>query len=65
MPLYEYRCMSCRSVTSYMRPAARRNETATCPECGMPARRIFSIPQKPVVVEMTPNEILRDKETWR
>jgi len=65
MPLYEYRCMKCRSVTSYMRPMARCNEPATCPECGMPARRIFSIPQKPGGVEMTPNEILRDKETWR
>ena len=65
MPLYEYRCMACRSVTSYMRRTAKRNEPATCPECGMPARRIISKPQKPVVVEMTANEILRDKETWR
>jgi len=65
MPLYEYRCMACRKVSNYMLPAVRRNETVTCRHCGMPARKIFSTPQKPVVVEMTPNEVLRDKETWR
>ena len=65
MPLYEYRYTYCQSKTEYMRPAARRNEPGMCPECGMPARRVFSIPQKPVVVNMTPNEVLRDKETWR
>ena len=65
MPLYEYRCMSCRSVTRYMRPMAKRNETAMCPDCGMPARRIISKPQKFEPAVRSPNEILRDKETWR
>lgn len=65
MPLYEYRCTNCQAVTSYLRPVARRNEPAVCPDCGEPAECIFSIPQKPVVVNMTANQILHDPEVWK
>ena len=65
MPLYEYRCMSCRALTSYMRRADRRNEPAMCPDCKAPARRVISKPQKFEPAVRNPNEILRDKETWK
>ena len=65
MPLYEYRCMKCRRLSEQMRPMAKRNDPATCATCGAAAARIISKPQKPVIVNMTANQILRDKETWR
>ena len=65
MPLYEYRCMACRVLTEKMRRTADRNKPATCHKCGKPARRVISIPQKPVVVRMTAEQIHRDPEVWR
>ena len=65
MPLYEYRCMKCRSVTGYLRPADRRNEVAYCSECGAAARRIISKPQKFERTMITAEEIHRNREVWR
>ena len=65
MPLYEYRCVRCKAVTGYLRPAARRNEPATCPDCGAEAERIISKPQKWAPTEKSAQEILHDPEAWR
>jgi len=68
MPLYEYRCKRCRSITAYMRPMDSRNEVATCSECGGPCARIISLPQrhKGVWQEPTDPEKLRTTdEIWR
>lgn len=65
MPLYEYKCEACQSTTGYLRPTARRNEPAVCPECGGVAKRTFSIPQKYDPTEKSANRILHDPEVWR
>jgi putative FmdB family regulatory protein len=36
MPLYAYKCRNCSTVESQ-----RRADWITCPECGVPARRLF------------------------
>jgi putative FmdB family regulatory protein len=65
MPLYEYRCTDCGAMTQYLRPVAQRNDPAFCPDCGAVAKRIISKLQRLTEVNMTPNEILRDREVWR
>jgi putative FmdB family regulatory protein len=63
--LYEYRCMSCRTLFEERRPVARCNEPATCPQCGMPGRRVYSPPLRVgVPVTMTPEQIRRSEEVW-
>ena len=65
MPLYEYRCIKCKTVTGYMRSTDDRNKPAVCSECGGPAKRIFSRPQKIKPAVMTPEQIRRDPEVWK
>jgi putative FmdB family regulatory protein len=40
MPTYDYACASCGSFES-IRAMARRDEPATCPECGAASPRVF------------------------
>lgn len=43
---YRYQCTdeNCGQVLVLARPLAARNEPAECPTCGMPATRIFTVP---------------------
>ena len=43
---YRFRCAdeSCSNEFDMDRPMAARNEPAECPACGMPATRIFPVP---------------------
>lgn len=34
MPLYEYECQDCQNRFALLRPFSRREESATCPNCG-------------------------------
>jgi putative FmdB family regulatory protein len=34
MPLYEYECQDCQNRFTLLRPFSRREERATCPNCG-------------------------------
>ena len=44
MPLYEYNCADCGSFTELGR-LSECDAPAACPECGMPAARLISIPR--------------------
>lgn len=33
MPIYEYRCPSCKGKFELLRPFSRADEAATCPKC--------------------------------
>jgi putative FmdB family regulatory protein len=43
MPLYEYRCKSCRRQFDLLRPMELSNKNADCPSCGKPSPRILSV----------------------
>lgn len=43
MPMYEYRCPSCRNVFELLRPMARASEPAACPRGHAGAERIVSL----------------------
>lgn len=34
MPFYEYSCPKCKATFELLRPMARRDDPAPCPECG-------------------------------
>jgi putative FmdB family regulatory protein len=42
MPLYEYRCTTCRAKHSQYRPIAESKAGSLCPECGSAATRVLS-----------------------
>ena len=42
MPLYEYKCGACGTITEEGRPAAYRDVSAICPACFSEAERIYS-----------------------
>lgn len=45
MPLYEYRCPSCRGIFAVQRPWAESGEPAPCPACeDVEARRLLMSP---------------------
>ncbi|MFK4447547.1 putative FmdB family regulatory protein [Caballeronia udeis] len=41
MPIYEHACDTCGAFDS-MRPVSRRDEQASCPECGVLSPRVTS-----------------------
>ncbi len=43
MPMYEYRCPSCRRTFELLRPMTRASETAACPRGHAGAERIVSL----------------------
>ena len=43
MPLYEYRCASCRTTFELLRPMSRLGEDATCPAGHPKANRVLSL----------------------
>ena len=43
MPLYEYRCPSCRTVFELLRPLRDASEKATCPSGHANATRVLSL----------------------
>ncbi|MCH8950016.1 MAG: zinc ribbon domain-containing protein [Chloroflexi bacterium] len=43
MPMYEYRCPSCRKTFELLRPMARSSEPAACPRGHAGAERIVSL----------------------
>jgi len=42
MPIYEYLCSDCGMKFELLRQLSQANETASCPRCHNPAKRIFS-----------------------
>ena len=43
MPIYEYRCGSCRTVFDRLRPMSRMDDEALCPECDGESSRQMSV----------------------
>ncbi len=43
MPIYEYRCPSCRQVFEMRRPISEADNTASCPQCGVASQRVVSV----------------------
>ena len=43
MPLYEYRCPTCRTTFELLRPMSRAEEQATCPAGHAAASRVISL----------------------
>ena len=43
MPLYEYRCSTCRTTFELLRPMRRSSEPATCPRGHSGATRTISL----------------------
>jgi putative FmdB family regulatory protein len=43
MPLYEYRCLTCRETTEAMRSVADRDNAPACDHCGEVTRKIISL----------------------
>lgn len=44
MPLYEYRCADCGTLTSALRTLSESTVPVPCHACGLPAQRIVSRP---------------------
>lgn len=46
MPIYEYRCQKCGSISEHLRPMCDRDVPAACrtPECGGTGYHILSLP---------------------
>lgn len=42
MPIYEYRCPSCKLEFELLRPMSRADEVASCPRCHNSAERVLS-----------------------
>lgn len=42
MPVYEFHCSKCKSVFDVMRPVSCAEQGASCPQCHMEGRRVFS-----------------------
>ena len=42
MPMYEYRCTTCKVTTEELRPVAARDEQSVCMACGNPIYRMVS-----------------------
>ncbi len=42
MPLYEYKCIDCASITTDFRTVDKRNSCPSCVFCGEPTKKIFS-----------------------
>lgn len=42
MPIYEYVCDSCQHRFQKLQPMSANGE-APCPDCGKPAKRVFSV----------------------
>jgi len=42
LPLYEYKCRSCKALTDATRPMANRGDPVECPLCGDDADLVFS-----------------------
>lgn len=55
MPVYEYRCKNCLTVTDDIRPHALRDDFPACPECGSETERVYSTP----VVNIIDRKVLR------
>lgn len=45
MPIYEYLCSKCNTLTEDLRKMDEREIPAVCPDCGEPARFIISAPR--------------------
>lgn len=43
MPLYEYRCRTCKSVFELLRPMSRAGEAAACPQGHNGTERVLSL----------------------
>ena len=43
MPIYEYQCTSCEHIFESIRPLARRDDPASCPECAAQGKLKFSV----------------------
>jgi putative FmdB family regulatory protein len=44
MPLYDYRCSHCGECSEQRLPITAITDTITCPGCGHPADRVYSVP---------------------
>jgi putative FmdB family regulatory protein len=44
MPIYEYRCEICGRVVEELRRAGDADLLLSCPNCGKPMTRVFSVP---------------------
>jgi putative FmdB family regulatory protein len=42
MPIYEYKCENCSTVTEKMEPMSGSVDDIACPSCGGPAKKIIS-----------------------
>jgi putative FmdB family regulatory protein len=42
MPIYEYRCESCDTVTEKMRKVKEKDDPLECPECGGDTQKCVS-----------------------
>jgi putative FmdB family regulatory protein len=49
MPIYEYRCTECRNLHPEIHSMTDFPQESKCPACGASARKIISLPQKPIV----------------
>jgi putative FmdB family regulatory protein len=45
MPIYDYSCDHCGSITTKLRPVAEHQAPADCAQCGHSAHRIVSMPR--------------------
>ena len=44
MPSYEYECKECKHIFTCFRPMRDSNKPASCPRCGLEAKRTVSTP---------------------
>lgn len=49
MPVYEYRCTSCREITEEVHSSQSFPKTTSCVFCKSEAYKIISLPQRPIV----------------
>lgn len=49
MPVYEYRCTSCREITEEVHSSQSFPKTTACIFCKQEAYKIISLPQRPIV----------------
>jgi len=53
MPIYDYECLDCQTVTSDFRVMERRHDSAVCPKCQGLAEQVFVAPQTVVPKDLT------------